>query len=323
MLAALYQRERTGRGQWIDVSMAETMLYVNEHLHDQLWDGRGRRQHHPQLRPRRLPRVRGRRRRRPSSSAGTPPSVGTFELFLRGLRCRAPRRRSRASPTSPARLANFDALRVDAARRGALRSPTRRRSRSSSAPTSSRPACCAPPASWPRRTGRVTAGRSPRSPIAAAARSASPTRRGTSATPRSAVRGEPRYRGEDNRTVARRAARLRRRRRSTAWRPTGCSPAGCHHRGRDAVVSRGPDEGGARDAADRGRRVGVRGQVGRLPHARLRRGRPGAAAELEPARRHRQVPGDAGARRGDRACGGPSSTASSSCSTTTGGRGSS
>ena len=38
LLAALYQRERNGRGQWIDVSMAETMLYVNEHLHDQLWD---------------------------------------------------------------------------------------------------------------------------------------------------------------------------------------------------------------------------------------------------------------------------------------------
>ncbi|MGI9053549.1 MAG: CaiB/BaiF CoA transferase family protein [Ilumatobacteraceae bacterium] len=39
VLAALYERERTGRGEWIDISMAETMLYVNEHLHDELWDG--------------------------------------------------------------------------------------------------------------------------------------------------------------------------------------------------------------------------------------------------------------------------------------------
>lgn len=39
VIAALYQRERTGRGQYVDVSMAETMLYVNEHAHDRLWDG--------------------------------------------------------------------------------------------------------------------------------------------------------------------------------------------------------------------------------------------------------------------------------------------
>ncbi len=39
VLAALVQRERTGLGERIDVSMTETMLYVNEHVHDQLFDG--------------------------------------------------------------------------------------------------------------------------------------------------------------------------------------------------------------------------------------------------------------------------------------------
>jgi CoA:oxalate CoA-transferase len=39
ILAALYQRTHTGVGQRIDVSMAETMMYDNEHMHDALWDG--------------------------------------------------------------------------------------------------------------------------------------------------------------------------------------------------------------------------------------------------------------------------------------------
>lgn len=39
ILAALHQRTRTGKGQWIDISMAETMLYVNEHLQNELYDG--------------------------------------------------------------------------------------------------------------------------------------------------------------------------------------------------------------------------------------------------------------------------------------------
>ncbi len=39
VLAALFSRERTGRGEHIEISMAETMIYVNEHAHDQLWDG--------------------------------------------------------------------------------------------------------------------------------------------------------------------------------------------------------------------------------------------------------------------------------------------
>ena len=39
ILAALYQRERTGVGDRIDIAMAQTMLYINEHAADHLWDG--------------------------------------------------------------------------------------------------------------------------------------------------------------------------------------------------------------------------------------------------------------------------------------------
>lgn len=39
ILAALYQRERTGRGEHLDLAMAQVMLYVNDHAQDLLWDG--------------------------------------------------------------------------------------------------------------------------------------------------------------------------------------------------------------------------------------------------------------------------------------------
>lgn len=38
VLAALYQREQTQVGQYIDVSMAQTMLYVNEHVQNELFE---------------------------------------------------------------------------------------------------------------------------------------------------------------------------------------------------------------------------------------------------------------------------------------------
>jgi CoA:oxalate CoA-transferase len=37
VLAAVIQRHATNKGQWIDISMAHTMLYVNEHAHDAFW----------------------------------------------------------------------------------------------------------------------------------------------------------------------------------------------------------------------------------------------------------------------------------------------
>lgn len=38
VLAALNRRHATGTGQHVEVTMAQTMLYVNEHAHDALWD---------------------------------------------------------------------------------------------------------------------------------------------------------------------------------------------------------------------------------------------------------------------------------------------
>jgi CoA:oxalate CoA-transferase len=110
ILAALYQRERTGEGQWIDVSMAETMLYVNEHLHDALWEGHDDPQWIRSFRPGDylvLTVANG----ESLVVSGHPAERGTFDFFIAAMDRRDladdPRFVDVAS-----RLANFDELRT-------------------------------------------------------------------------------------------------------------------------------------------------------------------------------------------------------------------
>lgn len=108
ILAALFQRERTGRGERIDVSMAQTMLYVNEHAHDQLWDGpvdpawirsfgAGA---YPVLTAANGEQV---------IISGHPAERGAFELFMRGMSLTHLVDDPRFVDV-PTRLANFDVL---------------------------------------------------------------------------------------------------------------------------------------------------------------------------------------------------------------------
>ena len=110
VLAALYRRERTGRGQWIDVSMAETMLYVNEHLHDQLYDGPVDPAWIRSFAPGDyLVFTVGTGERVVVS--GHPAERGTFELFLGALGLEALRDDPRFADV-PARLAHYEELRA-------------------------------------------------------------------------------------------------------------------------------------------------------------------------------------------------------------------
>jgi CoA:oxalate CoA-transferase len=84
ILAALYQRERTGHGQAIDVSMAETMMYVNEHMHDALWDGDDDPNSIRSFRPGDYLVVRV-QDGDPLIVSGHPAERGTFELFLAAM----------------------------------------------------------------------------------------------------------------------------------------------------------------------------------------------------------------------------------------------
>jgi crotonobetainyl-CoA:carnitine CoA-transferase CaiB-like acyl-CoA transferase len=110
ILAALYQRERTGEGQWVDVSMAETMLYVNEHLHDALWDGDDDPQWIRSFRPGDylvLTVANG----ESLVVSGHPAERGTFDFFIAAMGRPELADDPRFSDVA-SRLANFDALRT-------------------------------------------------------------------------------------------------------------------------------------------------------------------------------------------------------------------
>jgi len=109
ILAALYQREHTGEGQWIDVSMAETMLYVNEHLHDSLWDGHDDPQWIRSFRPGDylvLTVANG----ESLVVSGHPAERGTFDFFIAAMG-RPELADDERFVDVAARLENFDALR--------------------------------------------------------------------------------------------------------------------------------------------------------------------------------------------------------------------
>jgi crotonobetainyl-CoA:carnitine CoA-transferase CaiB-like acyl-CoA transferase len=109
ILAALYQRERTGRGQVIDVSMAETMLYVNDHLNGELWDG----PEDPQALRNFAPGEYLIFETADGDSviaSGHPAERGTFDFFLRALDVEHLADDPRFADVAD-RKANFDALR--------------------------------------------------------------------------------------------------------------------------------------------------------------------------------------------------------------------
>jgi CoA:oxalate CoA-transferase len=109
ILAALYQREHTGVGQWVDVSMAETMLYVNEHLHDSLWDGHDDPQWIRSFRPGDylvLTVANG----ESLVVSGHPAERGTFDFFIAAMRRPELADDPRFADVAT-RLSNFEALR--------------------------------------------------------------------------------------------------------------------------------------------------------------------------------------------------------------------
>jgi len=200
ILAALYARSQTGRGDWIDISMAQTLLYVNEHTHDHLWDGEVRSDWIRSFRPGDYP-VLTVANGETIVISGHPAERGTFERFIASIG-RLDLADDPRFVDVPTRLANYGAL-LDALQAWAATVPDPESAEAAFAAhglatgalRSVREVCDTPWAAEREVTVAVSdrGGGTIRIPNA-------PWR---FTHHEAAVRGEPRYRGEDNRNVLR------------------------------------------------------------------------------------------------------------------------
>lgn len=108
VLAALYQREQTHVGQYIDVSMAQTMLYVNEHVQNELFEDEVPNNQIRSFQPGDYPIL--------QTGDGTyvvvsghPAERGTFDLFVNAMKRPAMLEDPRFTDVAT-RLQNLDAL---------------------------------------------------------------------------------------------------------------------------------------------------------------------------------------------------------------------
>ena len=108
ILAALYQREQTNVGQYIDLSMAQTLLYVNEHVHDALWDQPVSPDAIRSFRPQDYP-VLTTKDGVTAVVSGHPAERGTFDYFVAAMQAPELLEDSRFK-TVETRLANFKQL---------------------------------------------------------------------------------------------------------------------------------------------------------------------------------------------------------------------
>ncbi|HZX53047.1 MAG TPA: CoA transferase [Ilumatobacteraceae bacterium] len=198
ILAALFNRERTGHGDRVEVTMAETMLYVNEHAHDQLWDGDVAPEWIRSFAPADYPVLTAANGESVVIS-GHPAERGTFDRYMLGIN-RPDLLEDPRFADVPSRLAHFDDI-VDALREWASTVATPQDIESAMAEhglatgtlRSLRELC---DTDWARDRGAVV--------------EVSDRGGGTVRLPNTpwhfasadvGLRGEPRYRGEDNRSV--------------------------------------------------------------------------------------------------------------------------